>query len=169
VSIDAAKGLVVRVLAYHARTEAQLRARLAKDGHAEHADEVIAWLRRLGYLDDAAYARGHARALLARHGPRLVERRLRAAGVDAAEAAAVVASAVQERAGELAPAAAGAGAEAAELALCRAALARKLRGADPAGLDLRARARAARFLLGRGFSGRVVAQAVGDLGMALEG
>jgi regulatory protein len=150
--LERARAMALRVLAFHARTEAQLRARLDRAGLADQVDEVLPWLRRLGYVDDTAWARARARALLAaRSGPRRVEERLRAAGIPAAAARAAVSEAVVERAGE------GGG----ELALCRAALSAKLRGADPDDLDERARARAARFLLGRGFSGAVVARALG--------
>jgi regulatory protein len=49
----------------------------------------------------------------------------------------------------------------AEAALCRALAERRARTADLAGLDARARSRLARFLLGRGFSGPVVARVLG--------
>jgi regulatory protein len=142
------------VLAYHARTEKQLRERLAKDGLSEVADEVIAWVTRLGYLDDRAYARARARFLLqaGKAGPRLAERRLQAAGIPAAEARATVAATLAED---------GARAGDRELTLCRAALAKRLRGAAPASLDEKARARQARFLAGRGFSAGAVARALG--------
>jgi regulatory protein len=141
-----AKALALRVLAHHARTEAQLRARLERAGHGDVAAEVLAWLRRLGYVDDAAFARGRARSLLGagRAGPRLAERRLVVAGIPRAEARRAVAEAVTQ-AGD-------------EPALCRAALARKLGAARPDDLDAKGRARAARFLLGRGFSPEVVAR-----------
>ena len=154
--LERARAVALRVLAFHARTEAQLRARLAREGLAEQQDEVLAWLRRLGYVDDAAWARARARALLAaRVGPRRVEVRLRAAGIPGAAARGAVAAALAAQAG------ARPGREPAELSLCRAALAARLRGADPGGLDERARARAARFLLGRGFSGGAVARVLG--------
>jgi regulatory protein len=154
--LEEAKALALRVLAFHARSEAQLRARLARAGFESQADEVLAWARRLGYLDDGAYARARARALLGagRVGPRRAEERLRATGIDPARARAAVAEAAEERAGER-----RAG-EPAELALGREALARRLRGRDPALLDERERARLARFLLGRGFSSGVVARLV---------
>jgi regulatory protein len=156
--LEAAKALALRVLAFHARTEAQLRARLARAGLADAADETIAWLARLGYLDDAAYAGARARALVApgRLGPRAAERRLRGAGIPAGAARQAVAAAVAAHA----PQAEGGGAQ--ELALCRAALWRKLRGA-PAPPDAKGRARLARFLLGRGFSADAVRRAL-DLG-----
>jgi regulatory protein len=154
--LERAKALALRVLAFHARTEAQLRARLARAGLADVADEAVAWLARLGYLDDRAFARVRARSLVARGrcGPRLAKRRLADAGVspDAAEAAVSAALADAAEAGE--------GRDSPEVALCRVAVARKLRGAEPPPDD-RARARLARFLLGRGFSAEAVRRVLG--------
>ena len=145
-----AKAIALRYLAAAPRTEAQVRARLAKADLEGDAEPVVGWLRRLGYLDDAAFARARARALLGRGraGPRLAERRLLTAGVPAADARAAVSSALSEEAGG-------------ELALCRALAEKRARGVAPADLDARARARLARFLLGRGFAGSVVARVVG--------
>jgi regulatory protein len=153
--LQRAKALALRYLATCARTETQVRARLAKAELADVADEVVGWLRALGYLDDAAYARARARSLVAhgRAGPRLAERRLQAAGIPASNARAAVAGALEE--------VAASGGEPAEVALCRALLLRKLRGADPGGLDDRDRRRLSRFLLGRGFSGSVVSRVLG--------
>jgi regulatory protein len=149
-----AKALALRLLASRARTEAQLRARLAKAELGAEADAVVGWLRGLGYRDDAAYARARARALVApgRRGPRLAERRLRTAGIAGAEARAAVAAALAEAEGE---------GEGGEVALCRALAARRARGAALETLDDRARRRLARFLLGRGFAGPVVARVLG--------
>jgi regulatory protein len=156
--LERAKALALRVLAFHARTEAQLRARLARAGLADAADEALDWLRRLGYLDDAAYARGRARALLAAgRGPCLAARRLAAEGVADGAARAAVAEALAGAAG---------GAPSPEAALCHAALARKLRGAALPD-DARERARLARFLLARGFSAEAVRRAL-DLDLDLE-
>jgi regulatory protein len=151
-----AKDLALRYLAARARTEAQVRARLARADLSAEADEVVAWLAGLGYLDDEAYARARARALVApgRLGPRLAERRLVAAGIDAARARAAIEAAVAEAGLD---AGGGAGGEA---ALCRV-LAEKRAGGDVAALDDRARGRLARFLLGRGFSGSAVARTLG--------
>ncbi len=157
--LEQAKALTLRVLAFHARSERQLRDRLARAGHDDVADEVVAWARRLGYLDDAAYARGRATALLARVGPRLAERRLRAEGIDEQRARAAVAAASEARVDERVPDRRPG--EPAEVALCRAAVRRRLRDVDPAGLDDRERSRLVRFLLGRGFSGRAVAAVLG--------
>jgi regulatory protein len=151
-----AKDLALRYLAARARTEAQVRARLARADLSAEADEVVAWLAGLGYLDDDSYARARARALVApgRLGPRLAERRLVAAGIDASRARAAIAAAVAEAGLD---ATGGAGGEA---ALCRV-LAEKRAGGDVAALDDRARRRLARFLLGRGFSGSAVARTLG--------
>jgi regulatory protein len=151
-----ARAIALRALAARARTEAQVRARLSRAGLDAAADEVVAWLLGLGYLDDAAYAGARARSLVApgRLGPRLAERRLVAEGVSPGEAREAVAAALAEAGG-------GADGGAAEVALCRALAQRRAPGADLAALDERARARLARFLLGRGFAGPVVARVIG--------
>jgi regulatory protein len=151
-----AKAVALRYLASSARTSAQVRARLARAGLAEEADAVEAWLLRLGYLDDAAYARARARALLApgKLGPRLAERRLLVAGIGPGRAREAIAAALAE-------AGAGTGGTDAEAGLCRALAERRARTAELAALDPRARQRLARFLLGRGFSGSVVARVLG--------
>jgi regulatory protein len=149
-----AKAIALRQLASRMRTEAQLRARLAKDDLDAEADAAIAWLRNLGYVDDAAYAQARARGLVARGaGPRLAERRLVTEGITAAAARDAVAQAVtgegeRDRRG-------------AELELCRALAERRARGVPLPDLDARGRRRLARFLLGRGFAGGVVAQVLG--------
>jgi regulatory protein len=147
-----AKAIALRYLASRARTTSQVRARLAKDGLEDHADAVVEWLRRLGYLDDAAFALAAARSLLThgRAGPRLAARRLAAAGIAPAAAREVIAAAVQDAAAD------GGG----ELSLCRA-LAERRAKRPVADLDDRGRRRLARFLLGRGFAGPVVARVLG--------
>lgn len=152
---ERARALALRALAHRPRTEAEIRARLGRAGLAAEADDTVAWLVRLGYLDDAAYARARARGLVTggRAGPRLAERRLRAAGIGEAAAKAAVREALEE--------ASGAGAGSAELALCRALAVRRARGIAPDALDVRGRARLARWLLGRGFAPAVVARVVG--------
>ncbi len=154
-SSSRARAIALRYLAAAARTEAQVRARLARAELASEADGTVRWLLGLGYLDDAAWARGRARALLGpgRAGPRLAERRLVEAGIDRDRARSSVAAAVADAAGL--PGSDG------ETALCRALAERRARTADLGALEPRARARLARFLLGRGFSGPVVARVVG--------
>ena len=141
-----ARARALRLLAARPRTEAQIRDRLARAGFADEGDEVVAWLRGLGYLDDAAFARDRARALVApgRLGPRLAERRLAAAGIPPESARRAVADAL--------------GAD--EMALCRHLAERRARRPIP-GLDDRERARLGGFLLARGFSGRAVSSALG--------
>jgi regulatory protein len=147
-----ARARALRLLAARPRTEWQIRDRLARAGLEAQAGEVVGWLRGLGYLDDAAYAREQARSLLApgRLGPRLAERRLAAAGVPRDLARRAVVEALAE----------GGGAAAGEAARCRALAERRAR-APLGALDERERARLGRFLLGRGFSGAAVASALG--------
>jgi regulatory protein len=147
-----ARARALRLLAARPRTEAQVRERLARAGFEAQVPEVVAWLLDLGYLDDAAYARERARALLSpgRFGPRLAERRLLAAGVPPGMARRAVTEALAE----------DGAAAAAEAARCRVLAERRARR-PVAALDARERARLGRFLLGRGFSGAAVAAALG--------
>jgi regulatory protein len=146
--------MALRALANRPRSEAEIRARLARAELGAEADDTVAWLLRLGYLDDAAFARARARGLVTggRAGPRLVERRLRAAGIAEGAAREAIRAAVEEAAG-------GTGTSA-EVALCRAQAERRAKGAV-ASLDDKGRARLARWLLGRGFAGPVVSRVVG--------
>jgi regulatory protein len=147
--------MALRALANRPRSEAEIRTRLARAELGAEADDTVAWLARLGYLDDAAFARARARGLVSggRAGPRLDERRLRAAGIPEAAARQAIRDALQEVTG-------AAGGEA-EVALCRAFAERRTRGATLASLDDKPRARLARWLLGRGFAGPVVARVIG--------
>jgi regulatory protein len=137
-----------------------VRRRLERDGLGEAAAEVVAWLLRLGYLDDAAYARARARSLVApgRLGPRLAERRLVAAGIPPPAARAAVDAALAEAAPLGARGPVG---EAAETALARDLARKRSGGVPPEALAERDLARLARFLLGRGFSGRAVSRVLG--------
>lgn len=148
-----AKAVALRHVALRARTEAQLRARLARDDLAAQGDAVIAWLQGLGYLDDDAYARARARALLApgQVGPRKAEQKLVQAGLAPAAARAAVREALAEDGGEP---------RARERELCRLLAERRARG-PLAALDGPARARLARFLAGRGFSGGTISVVLG--------
>jgi regulatory protein len=154
---ERARSLSLRALAARARTEAQVRRRLSAAGLEAEADGAVAWLRRLGYLDDAAWARAAARSLLrpGHLGPGAAERRLLAAGIPPRGAREAVEAALAEAPG------AGGGAEPAEVALCGALAARRARGANPAELGDRERARLARFLLGRGFGDHAVRRVLG--------
>ncbi len=159
--LERARALALRVLAFHARTEVQLRARLVRAGFEAEAEEVLRWAGRLGYLDDVAYARARARALLdgGRAGPRAAERRLVSEGIPSAAAAQAVIAALEERAAEVPRRGER---EPAEVTLCRVALAKKLRGGKLPS-DAKGRARLSRFLLVRGFGGEVVARVVGRM------
>jgi regulatory protein len=149
-----AKAIALRSIAARARTEAWVRARLDRADLGDVAEEVVGWLRGLGYLDDASFARARARALLApgRLGPRAAERRLVGAGIPPPLARESVRSALEEGA--------PAGGDP-EPALCRALAERRAGGSDLGSLDDRTRRRLARFLLGRGFAGPVVAHVLG--------
>lgn len=77
--------LAYRLLAGRDRTERELRDALAREGITtpEVVVDIVETLRRQGYLDDRRLAAGAVRFAL-RHkpsGPRLLRRRLRAAGV----------------------------------------------------------------------------------------
>jgi regulatory protein len=152
--LQKARARALRLLAARPRTEAQVRDRLARAGFGPQADEVVAWLRELRYLDDAAYARDRARSLLApgRLGPRLAERRLVAAGIPPEQARRAVAGALAGAEGD--------GPPPGEAARCRLLAERRARGPIEA-LDDRQRARLGRFLLARGFSGSAVSAALG--------
>ncbi len=141
-----ARARALRLIAARPRTEAQIRERLARAGFGAEVDDVVSWLRGLRYLDDEAYARDRAENLLApgRLGPRLAERRLRAAGVPGDLARQAVQAALGED----------------EVARCRTIAIRRTR-MPPADLDDRGKARLSRYLLGKGFSGRAVSAVLG--------
>ncbi len=145
--LEKAKAAALRLLAHRARTQAQIRARLERAGFdAAVIDAALDRLRELRFLDDAAYAQARAETLLARgrFGPAAAEQRLTAEGIPAAAAAGAVRAARGQRD---------------ERALAQECLASR----RPV-LALEAtpseRARAARFLLGRGYSEEVVRDVV---------
>lgn len=136
-----------RLLAHRARTEAEIRRRLAQKGFEDAVVEhTVSKLHGLALLDDAAFARERAQGLLRRgSGPRLVAARLSAAGVAPDAARAALEAALE--------------AEGGEDAVARRALERRhgaVRGAEP---DLRRKAAA--FLVRRGFSPEVAGRAAG--------
>jgi regulatory protein len=136
---------LLRLLTVRDRTERELRGRLARKGYvAAEADAAMERVRALGYLDDARFAKGRAEGLLSRGrlGPRAVQARLSASGIDRPAAQAAVARAMEGRD---------------ELDLARVALQRKHPLVD-ASSDPKLRARAMRFLLGRGFSAGIIAR-----------
>jgi len=153
-SLARAKSKALKLLAARPRTASELCRRLEREGLGAEAGAVTEWLRGLGYLDDEAYARDRAERLVAGGGigPRLAEARLVAAGIPESLARRAVSRA-------LGPGA-EAGRAAAEVERCRELAAR--RASRPlAGLEDRERARLARFLLGRGFSGAAVSAVLG--------
>jgi regulatory protein len=96
--LEQALGLAYRHLGKRDRTAAQVRRHLASRDVQEAAiEQAIAELVRLGYLDDARFARVFAedRRALDGWGPERIERALVAAGVDGE----LVAEAVGARAG----------------------------------------------------------------------
>jgi regulatory protein len=91
--------LAVGFLGKRDRTTAEVRRHLAgQDVRASAAEAVVAELERMGYLDDARYARAFAedRRALDGWGPERIERRLLELGVDREH----VATALGERDGE---------------------------------------------------------------------
>lgn len=125
----------LRLLAHRPRSEQELRQRLRRRGfEAPLIEETVARLRRLGFLDDAAFARYwvESRDELSPRGQRLLRHELRLKGIDSETAAEATATVSDEE------------------AAYRAA-ARRLRSL--AGLDLPLfRERLGGFLLRRGFS-----------------
>ncbi len=79
-----AKAAALDYIAYQARTEQEVRQKLARKGFAEPvAEEAVARMRELGYLDDADYARAYARGRLngRGHGPQRIRADLLRRGV----------------------------------------------------------------------------------------
>ena len=100
VSDERALELAVGHLGKRDRTAAEIRRHLAAREIGEHAAEAaVAELERMGYLNDARYARTFAedRRALDAWGPERIERRLLELGVDREH----VAAAIGERDGEL--------------------------------------------------------------------
>lgn len=101
-SHERALELVLRQLNRRDRTEAELRRHLAaKDIGEREADAAIAEVARMGYVDDARYARTFAedRRILHGWGAERIERRLLELGVDREHIAAAVGA--RDGAGEL--------------------------------------------------------------------
>jgi regulatory protein len=92
-SDERALDLAVGHLGKRDRTAAEIRRHLiGKDISESAADAAVAELERMGYLDDARYARVFAedRRALDAWGPERIERRLLALGVDREHVAAAV-------------------------------------------------------------------------------
>lgn len=140
----------LRLLAVRARSQHELRQALARKGYTERVcDEVLENLKGYGYVDDARFARDRAASLLSkgRLGPSGVLQRLQAHGLDGDAASA----ALTEASGAV---------EFDALATARQALEKKGLLGRP--LNPKERARAARFLHGRGFSEEVIHRLLGE-------
>lgn len=80
-----AQARALRLLTVRGRSEAELRRRLGQAGFDEHiVDETTAWCIRLGYLDDARFAKDWVeyRTLHSPSGRRRLVQELRQKGVD---------------------------------------------------------------------------------------
>jgi regulatory protein len=137
-------GFALRALVRRPRTEAELRSVLTRRGcDADVIDATLGRLREVGYLDDAAVAEASVREAGRRGlGSRRVRHTLERRGVS----------------GELSSEAERASA-AGELERAQSLLRRRF--PNGLGTDLRARARAFRLLLARGFPSSVARQAAG--------
>jgi regulatory protein len=140
--IERAKACCFRLLAYRARSEAELGQRLRARGFAASVvEQTLARLRELGMVDDAEFAEAWVDGRLAQRpmGPAALRMELRRKGVPGD----VAARAIETRLGEEAQF---------DLAL---ALARKrLTGAQTSDPKLLARIR--RLLVQRGFSSEII-------------
>jgi regulatory protein len=90
---DDAFAVALRLLTQRAHGELELRRKLARRGFApEEVDDAIRRSRRLGYLDDAAFARGLAAQRARTRGPALIAAELASKGVDREVARAALAT-----------------------------------------------------------------------------
>jgi len=146
--MEAAMATALSLLRARSRSRQEIRLALERRGHpAELIEQVVGRLGELGYLDEAAFARARASALLrGKLGPDAVRQRLLGHGLEPGMAEVALGEAQRELG--IAP-----------LESARALLAQ--RRLDPGALDARARARAARMLATRGFSEEVVEQLLG--------
>jgi len=131
-------------LAAHDRSEQEIRRRLSMRGASTTLiDATITRLQHLGYLDDRRFAHGAAeQAVRHGHGSERVRAKLTAQGVAAELIDAAIAAAFDD-----------------ETALARQALARQYPTAPQQPAE---RAKAARFLLRRGFPEAIVLAIVGE-------
>jgi regulatory protein len=130
----------LNMLGYRARSEGEIRTRLARHGYApETLDAVVARLKELSYLDDGQFARQRAREKARKYGPRRVAADLLQSGVGREVAAEAVAEEFEGRS---------------ELEDARSAAARRYNGV---GSEAEAR-RVYGFLARRGYSAGVCAE-----------
>ena len=86
-----AMGRALNLLGYRARSEGEIRERLARYGYASGtADVIVSRLFELGYLDDEEFARQKAREKARRYGPQRVSADLLKSGVGREVAAGAV-------------------------------------------------------------------------------
>ncbi|MDQ3266502.1 MAG: recombination regulator RecX [Myxococcota bacterium] len=140
---EAALATALGLLRARGRSRLEVARTLERRGHPpELVREVVERLCRLGYLDEVAFARARAAALMrGRMGPDAIRQKLLAHGLESAAVEAAILGAASDQ--DFDPA------RAARELLVR----RKL---SPEGLDPKGRARAARLLASRGFSEEVV-------------
>jgi len=136
---EKARQKAFRLLSLRGRSVKELRSKLLEKGFGDPVvNRVIAGLRELGYLDDAAFAREWARSLAANrlYGNRRLETSLLEKGISS---------------GLIREAIAGVRKEHPEREALEAVVRKKLKGRKPGDLDRRDKQRLARSLLGKGF------------------
>lgn len=143
----------MRLLAIRAHTNCELRQKLLRAGFPpDEVDEAVAECEKRHYLDDRLFAEDCTSLWMERgHGSRSIRGKLRQKGIDAETAASVLDN-LEEREPE---------------AACRAIESRipsLLREKDPR----KRRAKALRFLAGRGFSGSALNAAMKRLDAAVK-
>ncbi|MBI5542331.1 MAG: regulatory protein RecX [Deltaproteobacteria bacterium] len=147
--VEAAKAYAMKLLAARGKSEAELRRRLEQKGfEAGVVDAAMVRLKELRFVDDEAFATARAESLSKRLAPAAVEKRLESQGVAEAVARRAASQAQGERS---------------ELGLARECLATRRPKVDRESLPAD-RARAARWLAGRGFSEEVVTELLGEEG-----
>ena len=130
----------LNLLGYRARSESEIRTRLARHDYAPQTVEtVVARLHELGYIDDGEFARQRAREKARKYGPRRVSADLMQSGVGREVAAEAVAEEFEGRS---------------EIEDARSAVARRYNGV---GSEAEAR-RVYGFLARRGYSAGVCAE-----------
>jgi len=149
-SLERLRERALKLLAVRDRSRAEMARRLRREGASEAAiSDVLAWLERLGYLDEERFAENWIRARQSRYGPLRLEAELREKGLEPGYVRELVArSAADEEALE---------------ATARDLVERRLRrgaGAARPGEDARERRRLMGFLVRRGFPESIAARAV---------
>jgi regulatory protein len=137
----------LNLISYRARTKAELSTQLKRRlVPPEQIEATVTRLTELGYLNDEQFAKDRASALLrsGRFGPRAIQQKLRIHGLPEGQAKQALSE--MEQALEFNPL------ETARKLLAKRGLTR------PA--DQKARARAVRLLVSRGFTGSVIARAL---------